>query len=133
MMAYLVGWANPCSQDIDDQCFLDGQVVAVRATDSLDGIAPGRWTAPAQGGVWRWLGRSQASVGGGRSRSGRARWCWAQRCWRPDRPRRTPTGTPAAAGPLVIGHRGASGYRPEHVDGLFTDNPDVGVLARELA
>ena len=42
-------------------------------------------------------------------------------------------GDPRRRRPLVIGHRGASGYRPEHVDGLFTDNPDVGVLARELA
>lgn len=40
---------------------------------------------------------------------------------------------------LVIGHRGASGYRPEHtlaayelatgMDGFFTDNPDLGSMA----
>lgn len=33
-------------------------------------------------------------------------------------------------GPLIIGHRGASGYRPEHTLASYRDNADVAVAVR---
>ena len=36
-----------------------------------------------------------------------------------------------AAHVTIYGHRGASGYRPERVDRVFTDNADIAKAVRD--